>query len=66
VTPVSPAIHKLSELTILTAPVLILTQASIVLDVGPAMAGIAARSDAAQMPEAARDLRENMETSDQR
>jgi hypothetical protein len=64
VTPVSPATHKLSELTILTAPVLILTQASIVLDVGPAMAGIAARSEAAQTPEAARDLRENIETSE--
>jgi hypothetical protein len=42
-----------------------LTQASIVLDVGAAMAGIAARNDAAQTPEAARDLRENIETSDQ-
>jgi hypothetical protein len=46
--------------------VLILTQASIVLDVGPAMAGIAARSEAAQTPEAARVLRENMETSAER
>jgi hypothetical protein len=58
--PVSPATQRESELTMRTAPVVVLTHAAIAVDAGAAMAAEPAISE---RPSAVTHLREDIETS---
>jgi hypothetical protein len=58
--PVSPAIQRLVEVTMRTAPVDVLTHAEIFVETGPAMAAVPARNTETRTPKC---LREEIETS---